>query len=350
MEVPMADILGVGMTHFPGLVGTDERGGASLARVLKYNKRIPAAKKDPSSWPETMRVEFGEDEGFTAAIAHRQRLVAGFRKLREEIDAFQPDFLLIWGDDQYENFQEDIIPPFCVLAWDDITCQPLKSRRSNPWGEPAETVFRYAGCPKQGRYLAGKLLEQGIDMAYAYKPLHEEDGLGHAFVNTLLFLDYDRTGLPYPVLPFQVNCYGSKVIRNHGGSEEFSPEPDPPGPSPKRCMEVGAATARVLQEAPWRVALIASSSWSHAFLTEKTCWLHPDMEADRVRFAEFRNADWDAWRRLTTEQIEASGQQEMLNWFCLAGAMEALGRTPEIVDWVESWTNNSNKCLALFKP
>jgi hypothetical protein len=115
-------------------------------------------------------------------------------------------------------------------------------------------------------------------------------------------------------------------------------------------MEVGAATARVLQDAPWRVALIASSSWSHAFLTEKTCWLHPDMEADRTRFAEFCNADWDAWRRLTTEQIEASGQQEMLNWFCLAGAMEALGRTPEIVDWVESWTNNSNKCLALFKP
>jgi hypothetical protein len=74
------------------------------------------------------------------------------------------------------------------------------------------------------------------------------------------------------------------------------------------------------------------------------------MEADRARFAKFRNADWDAWRRLATEQIEASGQQEMLNWLCLAGAMEALGRKPEIVDWVESWTNNSNKCLALCKP
>ena len=34
----------------------------------------------------------------------------------------------------------------------------------------------------------------------------------------------------------------------------------------------------------------------------------------------------------------------------LAGAMEELGRKPQIVDWVESWTNNSNKCLALFKP
>jgi hypothetical protein len=346
----MADILGVGMTHFPGLVGTDEPGSSSLARVLKHNTRIPQEKKAPSSWAEEMRQEFGTDEGLTASMTHRQRLVAGFRTLRAEIDAFKPDFLLIWGDDQYENFKEDIIPAFCILAWDTFECQPLKRRKSNAWGEPPETVFKYPGCPREGRALATKLLEQGIDMAYAYKPLHEEDGLGHAFVNTLLFLDYDRTGLPYPVLPFQVNCYGSRVIRNRGFSEEYSTEPDPPGPTPRRCMQVGAATVRALQDTPWRVAMIASSSWSHAFLTEKTTWLHPDMEGDRARFEEFRRADWSAWRNLTTAQIEASGQQEMLNWMCLAGAMEELGRKPQIVDWVESWTNNSNKCLALFKP
>jgi hypothetical protein len=345
----MAEILGIGMTHFPGLIGVDEPGSSSLARVLKHNPRIPDAKKDPSTWPEAMRLEFGDDDGLTASIQHRQRLVDGFRKLRAEIDAFKPDFLLIWGDDQYENFREDIIPPFCVLAWDEIECRPLLKRTNNAWNELPDKVFRYEGCAQQGRYLAGKLLEQGIDMAYAYKPLHEE-GLGHAFVNTLLFLDYDRTGLDYPVLPFQVNCYGSRVVRNHGGAEEYAAIPDPPGPSPKRCMEVGAATVRALRDAPWRVAMIASSSWSHAFLTEKTSWLHPDMDADRARFEEFRNADWDAWRRVTTAQIEESGDQEMLNWMCLAGAMEALGRKPEIVDWVESWTNNSNKCLALFKP
>jgi hypothetical protein len=39
----------------------------------------------------------------------------------------------------------------------------------------------------------------------------------------------------------------------------------------------------------------------------------------------------------------------MLNLMCLAGAMEELGRQPEIVDWIESWTTNSNTCLALCK-
>jgi hypothetical protein len=56
------------------------------------------------------------------------------------------------------------------------------------------------------------------------------------------------------------------------------------------------------------------------------------------------------WRGLTTEQIEDAGQQEFLNWVCLAGAMDGLSRKAEIVDYVESYLFNSNKCFALFRP
>ena len=96
-----------------------------------------------------MRAEYGADEGYAAAVRLRQRMVAGFRKLRAELDAFNPDFVLIWGDDQYENFREDIIPPFCVLAYDDFQCRPFDdgsgSARRNVWNEPADTLFRYPG-------------------------------------------------------------------------------------------------------------------------------------------------------------------------------------------------------------
>ena len=61
---------------------------------------------------------------------------------------------------------------------------------------------------------------------------------------------------------------------------------DPPGPNPSRCFDIGAAVARVLADSPWRVALIASSSWSHAFLTAKHHWLYPDVTSDRARFDE----------------------------------------------------------------
>ena len=50
--------------------------------------------------------------------------MAWFRKARRLLDDFAPDVVVIWGDDQYENFKEDIIPPFCVLAYESIEHRP----------------------------------------------------------------------------------------------------------------------------------------------------------------------------------------------------------------------------------
>ena len=66
------------------------------------------------------------------------------------------------------------------------------------------------------KHLATGLIERGVDMAYAYKPLHSIR-LAHAFTNTFLYLDWDRHGFPYPVVPFAINCYGSNLIHAKGG-------------------------------------------------------------------------------------------------------------------------------------
>ena len=120
----MGEILGIGATHYPPGLVPEEYKPWPLARMLQTDPRIPAHLKDPANWPEPMRAEWGDDEGITSHKAHRARVFKAFRQIREEIDAFQPDFILIWGDDQYENFKEDIIPPFCVLAYEQLTFQP----------------------------------------------------------------------------------------------------------------------------------------------------------------------------------------------------------------------------------
>jgi hypothetical protein len=318
--------------------------------MLGSDPRIPAHVQDPANWPEPMRLEWGEDEGITAHKAHRERVLRAFRTLREEIDAFQPDFILMWGDDQYENFRETIMPPFCVLAYDTLSFQPFKRLRGRPniWGEPEDKVFTCAGHHAAGRYLASGLINAGIDMAYAYRPLYG-DGLAHAFAYTLLYLDLDRKGFPYPVLPVTVNCFGRDVIRNRGGATQYANEPDPPAPSPRRCFALGEATARILKDSPWRVVLMASSSWSHAFLTAKHHLLYPDLEADRVLLEQLRAGEYETWRNLSLQQMEASGQHEVLNWVCLAGAMAELGAKMHLVDWVETWLFNAPKCLAVFR-
>ena len=48
--------------------------------------------------------------------------------------------------------------------------------------------------------------------------------------------------------------------------------------------------------------------------------------------------------------IEDSGQHEMLNWFCLSGAMYELNAKLEWSEFVESHVYNSNKVTAVYEP
>ena len=46
------------------------------------------------------------------------------------------------------------------------------------------------------------------------------------------------------------------------------------------------------------------------------------------------------------DDIERAGQQELLNWFALAGAMEHVGATPTWSEFIETSVFNSNKVFA----
>lgn len=353
----MGEILGVGLSHYPPLCGTDER----MSGLLKWamdDDSIPAAERDPANWSTEMRAEWADDEGLAAAADHRSELVDKFRQVRAAIDDFAPDVLLIIGDDQYENFREGIIPPYAVLAYeDDLDLQPWKAKAKsamiggpNAWGEAENTTFHVRIASDFGRELATGLLERGFDAAYAYQPNHYA-GLSHAFTNALLFLDYDRTGFDYPVLPFAVNCYGRWVISRKGFVARFDDDSrlDPPSPSPKRMMQIGAGLAETILASDQRVAIVASSSWSHAFLCDKTYRLRPDSEADRSLYTSMTANNFGDLSNYGLHQVEEAGQQELLNWFALWGAMEQAGH---VVDWssfVGTSVFNSNKVFATYR-
>src|SRR5262249_42276421 len=64
----MGEILGLGMTHYPPLIGTDANMANILRAVLK-DPGLPERYRDPASWPEAMRREDGTDGGTTSAAA-----------------------------------------------------------------------------------------------------------------------------------------------------------------------------------------------------------------------------------------------------------------------------------------
>jgi hypothetical protein len=344
----MAEILALGISHYPPLHGKDDRMSWILKRMLQ-NPKLPPELRTPAGWPEAMRAEWGNDEGASSAARHRADLVGWMDKTRAALDAFKPDFVLIWGDDQYENFKEDVVPPYCISAYENFK---FASPPGNVWGETDKT-YELAGHRVAAKMLATRLIEEGFDTAYAYKPLHHP--LGHAFTNAIMYLDYHRQGFDYPIVPFAINCYGRRVLAQRGGLPVFDrviddADLDPPAPTPRRLFDMGAATARVLAESPYRVALLASSGWSHAFLTAKNHFLWPDTPADRRMYEALRDCDWQTWRGYTGAAVEDSGQQEILNWMCLAGAMSELKRKPRETGFVDTWIFNSSKAFLIAPP
>ena len=85
-------------------------------------------------------------------------------------------------------------------------------------------------------------------------------------------------------------------------------------------------------------------------MTRKHSFLYPDTAADRALFEALKAGDYATWRATTLQQNEDSGQHEVLNWFCLLGAMEELGRKTDRSEFVETWAFVSTVVFAYYLP
>jgi hypothetical protein len=101
----MGDVIALGMTHYPMLSGPDDH-MADLLRSSLRDPDIPEERKNPANWPELAQREWADDGATAAAAGHRAALLSNLSRVRRELDNFNPDVLIVWGDDQYENFRE----------------------------------------------------------------------------------------------------------------------------------------------------------------------------------------------------------------------------------------------------
>ena len=177
------------------------------------------------------------------------------------------------------------------------------------------------------------LIRDGFDIASSSALKGWDMGLPHAHINPLVFLDPEGK---FPLLPIFVNCYG----------EEAGPD-YPPRPTPKRCYQLGQGIRRFLDQRTEKVAVVASSSWSHSFLAHKFQCRSIDIDFDREHLEFVRQGKGSKLAELTPEEIQQSGDHEILNWIVALGI---LGDIPaEIVDVRESHTQLAYRVAAIWE-
>jgi hypothetical protein len=322
----MAEILGLGCSHGPIILTPPEVWSKGRERIFS---RIP------SYMPPPQLVEaLGEDNGLSQDRQDQQQVMAAFKILHDRLHDWQPDVLLIIGDDQVENFRADNLPPFCIYAGSEVDGYPFQrpAARVNLWDAKPDTKFTF-NCPQAfARDLRRHLIHNDFDIASSNALEGWGWGLSHAHINPLMFLDPEGR---FPLLPIFVNCYG----------EDAGPD-YPPSPTPRRCYALGQSIRQFLDQRTERVAVVASSSWSHSFLAHKFQCCAIDLEFDRRNLEWLRRGEGNKLARLTPEEIRQSGDHELLNWIIALGILG--DRPAEIVDVRESHTQLAFRVTALW--
>ena len=322
----MSELLGLGCSHGPIILTPPEAWHRSRERIFGRNPNFQP--------PPALVNELGDDNGLTQDRIDQQKVVEAFEVMRDRLHEWNPDVVMVIGDDQSENFKQDNLPPFCLYTGDEVDGYPFRNigGSNNSWDAAAETKFTFQ-CPQRfSKDMRNFLIRDGIDMATSSALKGWDWGLAHAIINPLVYLDPEGK---FPLLPLFVNCYG----------EEAGPD-YPPRPTAKRCYEVGQSIRRFLDTRAERVAIVASSSWSHSFLAHKHNCSAIDLETDRRYLDLVREGYGSQLAEVTPEELQDSGDHEILNWIIALGV---LGDVPaEIVDVRESHTQLAFRVAALW--
>jgi hypothetical protein len=268
------------------------------------------------------------------------RVVAAMDRMRDLLDEARPDVLLVFGDDQLEQFSFQNFPALCVFTGEAFSGYKVSPFAGLPVpGKPREMREKtdehwvtVKSDPVLAKHMMTELVKAGFDMAFS--DAVNDHGIGHAFTRPFVHLrpDYD-----IPIVPIYINCY-------------YGPQP-----TGVRCYELGKALARIIREYPQdiRVGVLGSGGLWHTPMVEQA-YIDSDFDqailnavrtGDARRMAEefdrrgpeFDPADSEAVARLSagTGMVlgQGSGTGETRNWIAAAAVVD--GIPGEVIDYVE---------------
>jgi 2,3-dihydroxyphenylpropionate 1,2-dioxygenase len=231
-----------------------------------------------------------------AEPAVRDAFYASFDQMRQALEATKPDALVVVGAEHFANFFMNNMPAICVGMADEYE-GPIEDEK---WlGIKRTTV---PGNPALSRRIIEDVM-QSIDLAYA-----EEWKFDHGIMVPLHFLTprYDL-----PVIPVNINCQGPPLIPLH------------------RCYEFGRALRRACNNAPERIAVIATGGISHWPATPDSGKINEAWDKQFLdRFINNRRAELLSYTDEDIYRDAGQGGFEIRTYIALAGLTE--GHTGEL--------------------
>ena len=273
----MAKLIGcLAMSHAPQLMLNPDHW------ALLNNREKERLPDKPELDRETVDVKWAKWNGCMEAIA----------KLREKLEAFDPDVVIVVGDDQHENLVDDNMPPFSIFTGEEVEASVSLRYLNQP---KSENRTKYRVDAKLAGALVAGLMDEGFDPAYS-KRTRYDGGLGHAFARVLKFLTPDASRR---IIPVMVNTYY------------------PPAPSAHRCAQFGVALTKLIGRFPSadRVVVIASGGLSHTKIDEQ-------LDERFIRALQHNDtADMSA----IPASVLVEGTSEIRNWIVTAAAANCSG-------------------------
>ncbi len=294
--------LGLASSHAPAMFEPKEMWPAIYQRRPDYTR---------DSQLHTAKLETPE-----VIESYLERIQAAFAVLRQQLEAYQPDALIVIGDDQGDMFDASLNPTFCLFTgesrWglDGTGYRPLDSRKRIDFPCHAELA----------RYLHRGLVKRGFDIAESasFTPRGNPDvGVSHMVAHPIPTL---VPNLDIPIIPFFMNEYY------------------PPLPTAERCYDLGATIAEVMAERPERIAIYASGGLSHDPGGPRAGWV--DEPLDRWFLERLERNDGEALKHLFMFDSDTmrGGTGEIRAWISVAGAMR---RQAKVLEYIPA---NHAKC------
>jgi 3-O-methylgallate 3,4-dioxygenase len=266
-------------------------------------------------------------------VAKYQRTMAALEVLKAKLHELEPDVLVIFGDDQLENFDWANYPALSVFVGDSFS-GPDNEHRGQP-----EAYHQVKGHPDLGVGILTGLLERGFDPAFSLSDSNPDKGMCHAIMRPLEFFD----AYHLPVVPILVNAYY------------------PPPVSAARCYQFGRAVRQVVDSYPedLRVVAIGSGGLWHtpgrpqSYLDEGFdlailgSLVRGDVQEAAAYFDCYTvppddpSQDVSPGTRGMTGMPARGGPQmgtrEICNWICAAAMAD--GRPHHVVDYIPIYTS-----------